>query len=67
MQTLSGASFLSDNIWQCSPWEINKRVQEFKSLPDVHVHCNWVTEMKKVSLEAVEMDLRLKLSDFSRR
>ena len=55
---------MDDNIWLYSPWEINKRIQELESLPNIP--CTWVTEMKKVSLEAVEMDLRLKLSGFSR-
>ena len=64
MQSMARASFLDDNIWLYSPWEINKRIQELESLPNIP--CTWVTEMKKVSLEAVEMDLRLKLSGFSR-
>ena len=64
MQSMAAEGLLKDVNWQCSPWEINERIQGLESLPKMP--CTWVTEMKKVSLEAVEMGLCLKWSDFSR-
>ena len=42
--------------------EIDEKNQKLESLPGMI--CTWVPEMKRASLEAMEMDLRLKLSDF---
>ena len=55
---------MDDNSCKWSPWVINRKIQKLESLPKMP--CTWVTEMKKVSLEAFEMDLRLKWSDFGR-
>ena len=65
MQAMSKRRLLGDSVWMCSPWEINRRIRRLESLRNMP--CTWVTKVKKVSLEAVEMDLRLQLSGFSRQ
>ena len=64
MQSMTKAGLLDDEVWNHSPLDITLRIQQLESLPKML--CTWVPEMKKVSFEAIEMDLCLKLSDFSR-